>query len=630
MKIRVPYLVQDRRAGGLVEKLTFDREEFCLDGPVTRRVAVVHLDPETGGLRPGVRHQPPDGDRPGGYEVVDRDDFTADDFLCVNAFATVLGTLYLYEEADALGREIEWAFGAPQLLVVPRAGEWANAFYQRESHSLQLFEFPARSEGDGGEPRTVFTALSQDILAHETAHAVLDGIAPDLYDCLSPQSLAIHEAVADLTALLVAVRSRKLVLQLLDKTGGRLGGQQAFAQVAEEFGFERDLTGRSRHLRSLWNERNLCPDDDSLDELNRANQASRAEPHLLSEVLSGALYRVFVRLHDEYRSRYAADFQDKPDPEFSASGKALFAAREHFKRLVLRSLDYLPPGEVSFADYGRAILASDQASYAGDSTGRDQLVEEFVRRCIVADAGELTVETDQELPAVAAADLDVLVESDWAAYDFAERHRDLFGIPPTSRFRVRPRLLAKKTYFVAGEGFRPVEEIVFKVSWDRTEDNPRDLPLTALRQITVGTTLVVDRATKRVRALLRSDASRAPADSSAAAAQRDDRDLMLRSLVDAGRLQLGPEADDGLGTGARAETSGELTRIRGAGRMLHLSDSAEVAAAPSTTEPKPPPGVDAGAFYDLVARRRRGFGRERLIDEPESDDTASHEPESHD
>jgi hypothetical protein len=569
LKLRVPYLVQDPRIGLEIEHATFDGEDFCLDGPVTRRVAVVHFDAASGELCPGVPFVPPAAGRPGGYRLADPGDPTAGDFLCVNAFATVLDTLYMFQEPDALGREVEWAFGAPQLLVVPRAGEWPNAFYQRESHSLQFFHFPARTAG--GEARTVFTALSQDILAHETAHAVLDGVAPDLYHCLTPQSLALHEAVADLTALLVAVRSPKLRERLLNRTGGEVAGQQAFSQLAEEFGFERDRTGRARHLRSLWNERNLCPDDDSLDDLNRRNQVDRGEPHLLSEVLSGALYRVFCHLHREYRSRRAAE---QGTSELSASGFALFVAAQHFKRLVLRSLDYLPPGEVSFADYGRAILASDQASYAERSEGRERLVEEFVRRCVVAGAAELAVDTDYAEPALAAADLETLVASDWAAYDFVERHRELFGVPAGVRFRVRPRLVATKRYYAGGAegGLSDVKELIFKVSWDRVEDNPRDLPVSSLRQITVGTTLVVDWETQRVRALLVADAAAPPEASPAAARQLADRDLMLRRLVGERRLRFGSDAPADLGDAVRAESSGDVMRIRGAGRMLHLAD----------------------------------------------------------
>ena len=575
MKVRVPYLIQDPstiRAKGLkaTEYVTFDREDFCLDGPVTRRVAVLDFDPNTGALVPGVRFVPGAADdEPGTYELPDissPDGLTSPAFMRVNVLATVLSTLYLFEEADALGRQIDWAFEAPQLLVVPRAGEWANAFYERASNSLQFFFFPASREGSV-EQRTVYTALSQDIIAHETGHAILDGIAPDLYNCLTPQSLALHEAVADISALMVALRSRELRSRLLAQTDGSIGGSIAYTRLAEEFGIERDLTGRARALRSLWNERNLNPDDESLDEMNRRNQAGRAEPHLLSEVLSGALYRVLVRLHEEYRSRRAAE---RGISEYSASGWALFAAGEHFKRLVLRSLDYLPPGEVSFADYGRAILAADQASYAEESSGRDALVAEYARRFIIAGPEELSVRTDYEHAAVANLDLETLVDSDWAAYDFANKHRDLLGIPRKVHFWVRKRLRATKRYYT-GEGLQDVEECIFKVSWDLEEPNPRGLPVTALRQITVGTTLVVDWKTRRVRVLLTSESARPSA--LGYARQRQDRDEMIRQLVRRRRLRIASDAEtEGVYEGSvSAEVAGNLMRVRGLGRMLHLA-----------------------------------------------------------
>ena len=558
MIIKVPYLIQDPQITGAkgidpVEWLTLDQELFCLDGPVSRRVAVLDFDPTTGTLLKGCPFVGAKGlDEESTFGLANLNDITATDFLQVNVFATVLSTLYMFEEEDVLGREVEWAFGAPQLFVIPRAGEWANAFYQRESHSLQFFFFTSSGSASGD---TVFTALSQDIIAHETGHAILDGIAPDLYNSITPQSLALHEAVADLTALLVGLRSRRLRERLLSQTNGRIDGLNALSALAEQFGTARDGS-RGHYLRSLWNEWNLDPTSE--------HGVRRTDPHALSEVLSGALYRVFATLHAEYMSARAAQ---EGIEEFSASGWALYAAREHFKRLVLRSLDYLPPGEVCFADYGRAILASDQASYPGDSMGRSALVEEFVKRRITSTAAELDVDTSYAHPAVADLDLEVLLSSDWAAYEFAEHNRDFLGIPQNVRFRVRPRVRATKKYRGAVD-FEEVTECIFRVSWDREEDNPGDLPLPARRQITVGTTLVIDWKSRQVRVLLISDAARPPGMDR----QQDDRNEMLRTLVRTHTLGFGPRNDDqpAFDTSARIEASGDLMRVRNSAHMLHL------------------------------------------------------------
>lgn len=561
MKVKVPALIQDpqtlsRKGLPPLEHLTFE-EPFLLDGPVCRRIAVLDLDEGTGELRPGARLRRTGGKAPCTYEISDETEITARDFIQVNAFATVRATLQLFEEADALGREVRWAFDGPQLLVVPQAGEWANAFYERESRSLQFFYFTT----NGGR---VFTALSQDVLAHETAHAVLDGIAPDLYNCLTPQSLALHEAVADLTALLVATRTRKLNSQLLRQTKGSLCGPNALSRMAEQFGFERHR-GARHELRSLWNERHLDPTDLTLDEDGEPRFAGGVEPHELSLVMTGALYRVLVRLHEEYTAERGAE---KGISKVSASGYGLFRAREHFKRLLLRALDYLPPGEVTFADYGRAILAADKASHPGESLGRDELVAELVRRHVVADPAELDVATDFEAPETKDVDLETLATSDWAAYEFANRHRRFLGIPEAVHFRVRPRLDVCKAYYLGGNESTLIRELLFKVSWDREESNPPGHHLTRKRQITVGTTLAIDWRTRRVRALLRSAAAAAPP---GADAQTGERDALLVHMLAEGLLLLDPAAGTASAYLARAELSGQLMRVRASGRMLHLA-----------------------------------------------------------
>ena len=83
----------------------------------------------------------------------------------------------------------------------------ANAYYHRDSHSLQFFFFPV---GGGRRQNDLSLSLSRDIVAHETGHAVIDGIVPSLMDSASPQSLAIHEALADIIAMLMAFSSHNL------------------------------------------------------------------------------------------------------------------------------------------------------------------------------------------------------------------------------------------------------------------------------------------------------------------------------------------------------------------------------------------------------------------------------------
>jgi hypothetical protein len=495
----------------------------------------------------------------------------------------VLKTLHLFEQPDTLGRAVRWAFDGPQLLVVPRAGEWGNAFYERESRSLQLF-YVTPQPG-----RTIYACHSMDILAHETAHAVLDGVAPDLYDALLPESLALHEAVADLTTLLMAFSSRKLAERVLAQTRGSIEQPSAFTDIAEQFGAA--IHPGQEGLRNLFNDRTMKTVDTT-------------EPHALSEVLSGALYRVMVRIHESLKDE-AADRgmrrsrlivpeevvqwqREAPDAEEAfraerarlgsdrdgkrrvSATRALWVAAQRFKRTVLRALDYLPPGEVTFADYGRAIVASDQASHPDSGGQREWLKDEFTERGIVGSRKDLDVATNYREPAVAKLDLRELVESDWLAYEFANQARGLLAIPKGIPFKVGPRLDVTKTYYHRDREVDRVRECLFKVSWTETERNGRGAPVPS-RQTRRGTMLAIDWESRQVRAVVTTGGR----DADDRRQERRARDRMLARLLRAGALRLGAEAygPDGalLRTVVPAEIVGRTLAVRGVGRTLHVT-----------------------------------------------------------
>ncbi len=557
--IQVPIMIQDpkiatyRGFARIVEKPHVD-EGFFLDGPVSKRVAVLDFDPDTGKLMRPVSFQRPSRRRKGRYKIANEENVYkpafnvyAPDFMAVSVFGTVLRTMYMFEEEDTLGRDLVWAFDGPQLLVVPRAGEWANAFYERDSRSLQFFFFP----NPENRRETVYTSLSRDIVSHETGHAILDSIAPHLYDAITPQCLALHEAVADLTAALMAFRSGSLTKAILDETKGSIRESNDFSSIAEEFGMARYELG---YLRNLLNEKTL--DDVDHD-----------QPHALSQVLSGALYKVVVQMHEDRKKEYS---EGDPDRELSVSGKALAVAAAQFKRMIFRALDYLPPGEVSYADYGRAIIAADQASHPDDEQEREWIRGEFVRRRMSPDRAALEVPTMYEYGPLQDVDLDTLLESDFAAYRFADGNRKFLHIPRRIPFHVEPRLKVEKLYYHR-DGPRQVKECLFKVSWGSVEANRAGFGLPRQRQITVGTTLAIDWDTKLVRALMTSDLSGRPQEQDE---QQEDRDLMLARLADQDVLRFGHLAMGLRGRPLRsvipAESTGDLMRVRGTGRMLHV------------------------------------------------------------
>ncbi|MDT5192102.1 MAG: hypothetical protein QOI28_4353, partial [Mycobacterium sp.] len=139
----IDLMIQDEKFGTTGEKLVeqkklkLDDDEYdrFLDGPTCRRIAIVDFEPATGApLGAPATFTPFTASTPtrGRFktEGMKRD---SPEFLAVNAFGTVFETVQMFEESGALGRPVTWAFEGEQLLVVPRAGEWANAFYDRST-----------------------------------------------------------------------------------------------------------------------------------------------------------------------------------------------------------------------------------------------------------------------------------------------------------------------------------------------------------------------------------------------------------------------------------------------------------------------------------------------------------------
>ena len=113
-------------------------------------------------------------------------------YHAMNVYAIVMRTLLRFE--FALGRRVGWGIRGHQLKVVPHAFEEANAFYSPDLEAL-LFGYVL-----GRQP--IFLCLSHDIVAHETAHALLDGLRDKFMAPSSPDQAALHEAFADIVALL--------------------------------------------------------------------------------------------------------------------------------------------------------------------------------------------------------------------------------------------------------------------------------------------------------------------------------------------------------------------------------------------------------------------------------------------
>ena len=569
----MPYLIRDReylREGSMTEEsglllatplqyFSAPDDGLYVDGPAHPRVAVVDFSRGDLKLRGQTRFRPKGVGRTVscydlGKQELDADSpieaFESDTFLRVNPFATVLKTLAFFEGPEVLGRTLDWAFPGSQLLIVPRAGEWQNAFYDRSTGSLQFYYHRA-SAG-----HTVYTALSHDIVVHETTHAILDAIAPDLYHASSPQALAIHEAIADVSAITQTLMNEMVVWSVDNISSSGVDAYDALSRIAEEFGTDTRLADGAGFLRRLKNSRHLNPEDGTQDEFGRPNRPDVTDLHALSQVLSGAIYCVF-----EQRMRAT---HRRGDSGFGATlDEIVCPAARRVARIVFRALDYMPPGEAGFRDYGRAFVAAAAATYERPQLEQKWLLEEFKRRHIIQEDAELLVAP----PALSleGVDMEALVKDDDVARRLVEANRAALGIARGTAFEVLPRLVASRSLGSKLAKNRK-EEVILKVKWLEGETHDLGLGRPSTWQVVHGTTLVVDRETRRVRSCLTTESS---------AQETSDRRALLTRWMAEGRIRDVAPAPDGLaapGVGL-ASTQHGGARLHDSASVLHLSEA---------------------------------------------------------
>ena len=266
-------------------------------------------------------------------------------------WAVLQRALDFFESGFGLGRRISWAFEGNRLIVVPHAGYGKNAFYDRQSKSLQFDDF---DDGAG----TVYTCLSTDIINHEFAHAVLDGIRPFFIEAVDAETAAFHEFMGDMTAILIAFRNNDFRQFIARYSQGDLSTDTALNRLAEEFG---NAVQGKPYLRTARNDKTMS--------MLKGEQ----RPHLLSEVLTGAMFDIIIRL-----SRCYIDVRERK------LLPAFWDTIQRMQQMAIQPLDLLPPVEVTFKDYALAVLRMEQIANPSDPDDyRGMMMEVFQQRGIL-------------------------------------------------------------------------------------------------------------------------------------------------------------------------------------------------------------------------------------------------------
>ncbi|WP_447884677.1 hypothetical protein [Serratia fonticola] len=359
-------------------------------GPVNEYFEVIDIDPSSGQF----------------YDPVDLNDrhLLAQDGLTPSegdprfhqqmVFAVAMRTVKLFERA--LGRKVYWCpqwdessgsyHQVRKLRIYPHALREANAYYSKEKKAL-LFGYFKASMTDPGvnlPGSWVFTALSHDIIAHETTHAILDGLHRRYSEATHPDSLAFHEAFADIVALMMHFMLPEAVSMHIDLNGGNLSQRSLMSGLARQFG---EATGRYAALREAIDDKDSqkLPDPTLLSKTH--------EPHERGAILVAAVFDAFISIYEQRSSdllRLAdnsgrAGSRLPPELVQRLTREAIKSA-DHVLRMCIRALDYLPPVDVRFGEFLRGIITADADLIPDDRMQyRLAMIQAFRRRGILPD-----------------------------------------------------------------------------------------------------------------------------------------------------------------------------------------------------------------------------------------------------
>jgi hypothetical protein len=318
-------------------------------------------------------------------------------------YAVASDTIEQFE--SALGRRIHWRraerprHAAKRWLpediltlgLYPHAMQQTNAFYSPDAHGI-LFGYFRAGRHDPGHNlpgQIVFTCLSHDVIVHETTHAILDGLRSHFMEQTNPDVAAFHEAFADLAALFRHFTHREVLLDTIQRTGGRLytpalkgdaladqAAQSWLAageternpliELAGQFG---EAMGMYAGLRAAIGKRK------TMKELR-----DTTECHERGSILVAAVFDTFFTVYIQraanhfriYRAGGGHDREDLPVPLAEALCDEASRTAEQFFCSCVRALDYLPPVDVTFGDFLRAVITAE--------TDHDPIDEEGIRR----------------------------------------------------------------------------------------------------------------------------------------------------------------------------------------------------------------------------------------------------------
>jgi hypothetical protein len=208
----------------------------------------------------------------------------------LNCYVTI-GNCINYVQKNAKNHIKKWA-STSSLQIIPQAGKDLNAYYDRTN--LKFFYYPIRG-------KTMSTADSSDVVAHELGHALLDAVRPDFWSVQALEIWSFHEAFSDIVSIVSIMQYDNVLNDVLSKSLD-ISKSNEISRLAEEFGtLIYHLVGhKNKNLPNClrdpaiqkfkYVDPSFLPQESLDDELC-------AECHSFGRVFSAAWYEIFANIY---------------------------------------------------------------------------------------------------------------------------------------------------------------------------------------------------------------------------------------------------------------------------------------------------------------------------------------------
>jgi hypothetical protein len=320
-------------------------------------------------------------------------------FINVQVFTCVEKSIETTEKSR--GKKVTFYGGRTKININPDKGEMRNAYYSRQDISLNFFHFKDKKTG-----QLIYTGKSAEIVNHEGHHAKLDGAKPGWLGW-NQETMACHEARADIGAMSDALHDDNNIDLFLQQTGGDFNKPNIIASMGEEFGMS--AYGRP-YLRNAINDFTYSPPE-SLPEIPPSADQLGGEAHYFAPLFVGAYYDVLEKMFHSYE---AAGMGQR---------EALIKARDVSDVLMEKAVDIAPPYNATYKDLALSMIKADQMGEKGKHA--DILTGIFKdKRKIIS---------DEDLPQLSMLEhtrglIFLNSSSPSSIIDFIDKNREVFGI----------------------------------------------------------------------------------------------------------------------------------------------------------------------------------------------------------